>query len=836
MSSVIWNTLFGARDDPEDLKGPSKLSEEACGDLVQSLVRLGYLSSIAPSLDGNSFFTHEQLSKDISTLLEMRNGRVSLLDMPKALNANSTSIQYCVHDIIRSKPGTLLQVQDELLKIEYLDNMTTQMNKELSEQGFLVTADLCRKYKFGIDFMRQFLKDRVGNAISGQWDILDRGLIVSPQFLERQKEILIKALDDLEEPTSLQILRSRRIVQDQLFFGLCDILSKDNTVELTGYFRGANDQGFYVPHPYEKQQTEWIKTFFKDNGFIELDLIRKRGISDPKAYLQSNYPTAFMLDIYAVNESIWSIVDATIEDTIANLSWIDVKPLLPPPFTKDDISNLLRQLPCLVEPSSKIPIAPDQDHSLTGLGGGSPQEAFIIQDGIVVTSGQLQKCLLKMGPLLDQSLKALVSWRLTFGDSEPLDVDEDFNEDDDDFNAIGEHGVNLKGLMESILGNSQQKTGRSKSAASKNDIKKKKKGGKKQIQEFLTMLDLKGEIRRLEPEFDSALVNATAGALYKGLIHNLKDRNRSVILNQMQDEMEEEAEEIENKVCGDDSNQIRGVDRLPSAIISLAKRINAAVKNSLSKHILQSLCVEASDLIILHLAVLEKDDPVAEMPSESIDVRERVKEAYLEFCIQSSKEQGAFAISSDDAITLLAFAPQGVVDSIKKLRKLTAGSCKQKSLIEYIDILSALSDDSKIQLNSVKLLDNDENKILSDHLVELRHILTGIQPQTDPALMLHIVALIAFQKWTGSMLHASGKFVPRILRQLRLTVDQRPELKEMAGSQLDSLQNMMDLVLSNVKQQQQQSEGDEQDRDRKSQQSREQTWQEVYNTGVSLST
>lgn len=49
---------------------------------------------------------------------------------------------------------------------------------------------------------------------------------------------------------------------------------------------------------------------------------------DPKAYIQTNHPSALLLDTHAVKESIWSIIDASVEDSISNLSWIDIKVLL----------------------------------------------------------------------------------------------------------------------------------------------------------------------------------------------------------------------------------------------------------------------------------------------------------------------------------------------------------------------------------------------------------------------------------------------------------------------------------------------------------------------------
>jgi len=73
-SRSLWESFFGVRDSPEDIDGPASLSEDVCGDLVHSLVRLGYLANISHSLDGKSFITQEHLSQDILLQLGKRNG------------------------------------------------------------------------------------------------------------------------------------------------------------------------------------------------------------------------------------------------------------------------------------------------------------------------------------------------------------------------------------------------------------------------------------------------------------------------------------------------------------------------------------------------------------------------------------------------------------------------------------------------------------------------------------------------------------------------------------------------------------------------------------------
>ncbi|KAF9544107.1 hypothetical protein EC957_012402 [Mortierella hygrophila] len=856
MTTTIWTTLFGQPDNPDDLKGQATLSEDACGDLIHSLTRLGYLSNIATSLDGKSFITHDQLDTDILSLLDRRSGRVSVLDLPRALNANSSDIQDRIQALIRARPGRIFHIQDELVKLEYLQEMTSQLNEELAQRGFLTALEVSRKYKFGIDFVRQFLKDRVGSTIPGQCDSVDRGLVVAPWFHEQEKAALLKALHQLKEPTSLASLRAKNVVQEQLMYGLCDTLAKETG--LPGTFKGVGDQGTFVPQPYEQQQSDWIETFFKNNGFIELDAVKKHGVADPKAYMQANHPTAFLLETHAVKESIWSIIDASVEDTIANLSWIDVKPLVPSPLTKEDISRLLQQLPSLAEPTSRIPVAPEQDPSLTGLNGGSPQEALVIQDSVVVTSGQFQKCLLRMGPLLDRKAKALLSWRLSFGNTN----------NDDDLSGSGGQGEDAEGVfsndaasLRSLLdqasaitggGQGSRKSQKGKQTQQQQQQQGVKSDGKKQLRDFLTIQDIKDEIREMEPDFDSAVVNATAGILYKDLLQNLKDRNRSMVLRaQDQEDQEQGGEESQGAVSEEQAQEAQKAVWSNAAMLeiqSLSKRIqlsskaievfeDGTVRNSLSKYLLQSLCVELLDLTTLYLTTIIKDSTATSptTPSKNAEeTRDRLQKAYSEHHSQTgafSAGKGPFLLPSEDATMLLAeLIPKDQVDPLKKMRKLTAGNGKEKNLTEYLNVWSGLVKSLNSRLEKVDTSDTDDGAKLSEHLEELHRVLISIEPQTDSgALMLHIVTLIAFQNWTGRMLHASGKYVPRILRQLRSTMEQQQNQEHPGayGSQLELLEKMMSHVMSNIKQAQEVS-GAESEQDAK------QLWQSVHDLGIDL--
>ncbi|KAF9334759.1 E3 UFM1-protein ligase 1 [Podila minutissima] len=809
MTSSIWTSIFGTGISQEDLKGPASLSEDACNDLVHSLVRLGYLSDIATSLDGKTFITQEQLTQDITSVLNKRNGRVSLLDLPRALNVNSDDIQARIMDLMKANPGRYVQAQDELFKMEYLDDMISQLNDELTKRGFWTVADQCRKHKLSLEFMKQFLRDKVGTVINGHWDTADRGAVYASWFMETERNALSAMLQELKEPTPLHVLQARHVVQDQFFYALCDALSKDQ--DLPGVFKGVNDQGLFVPRPYKEQQAEMIESFFRNNGFIEYGIIKRHGVTDPKAYIQTNHPSALLLDTHAVKESIWSIVDASVEDCVSNLSWIDIKPLVPTPLTKEDISSLLRQLPSLKEPS-RIAISPEQDHSLTGLGGGVPQEITIVQDSIVVTSGQLQRCLLEMGPLLDRKAKSLVSWRLSFGGDARIEGIEDL----EDMNVLG-----LLGGKEAspALARVNSKLG---AAVSKQQ--------KKRFQDFLTIQDVKEEVRNLEPDFEPALVNAVAGTLYKDLLLNLRDRNRSVVLNQVEDE--DEASGAETDVDNKEPAQEDKIGLIQLAAKDLSDRIRLAskgidlfddvtVRNSLSKYLLQTWCTEMLDMLVLSCSLVENTNASPSSDS-STQVRDRVRKSFYsrgQGSTASEAKQGPFVVTAEDQQQLLTFVAADVATGLQKLRKIVGGSCKHKSLVEFQTISQPFVEN----LPETAAAPRDESQLLTDHLAELSQNLSGIKPQAGDALMLHIVTLIVFQSWTGNMLHASGKFVPRILRQLRAIAEKFASSgADTRLEQLELLDKMLAAVLAAAKQESDSLEG---------------TFpcQDVYNLGIELS-
>ncbi|KAG0230573.1 E3 UFM1-protein ligase 1 [Actinomortierella wolfii] len=823
---------FGGNGYEKHQEYPERITEAACDDLVQSLVRLGFIPKVIPSLDGKEYWTSEKLGQTIVSRLTKLGGRVSLLDLPRTLNIESSSVQEVIQDLLRSQPGKFIQVQDDLLEIEYLAKMTAEMNLELEQRGFLTTVEQSKNYSLGLDFMRQFLRDRVGNQIHGVWDTVDQGFVYTEWYKTQQRKALLKLLGDVKEPTTLATLRAKRVVHDQFFFGLCDALAKEAGDIFPGTIKGLHDQGTFVPRQFVRHQASSIESFFGQNGFIAYENVVKHGINDPKSYIRKLRQNALLLETHAVHESVWSIVDASVEHAITSVSWVDIKPLLPSPFTKGDLASLLAQLPSLTNPHSHFSSAEHQNSDVvTGFEGvGSPYDTFILHDRIVLTSGQIQKCLLKMDSLLENRLKTLKSWRLSFGsmglilDNHVEDAVELGGDGRETETSTDERRkqilqvISQKGRKDRIKVVSPSSS-KAKGKGSGSDLRNSRDGPsnqKKRLEEFLTLADIVAELETQEPDFEPMLTEAIARALHRPLLSQLKERNRQLII----DQVEEQADDglSEKNVGGvtivkQASQLLDYINQTQDKIFAYADGVklfeDSSVMNSLSKYLLQSICSELLPLYILFASF-------SSLSSDQIpdSLHGRLLQQYWKSVTQATKSNGEqaaeqqqpFTIEGNDLVALKDGLQPSQAEVVKKWRKSISGSCKWKSLDELCKTLQSrpTTEFEKEQMeHDAAILSSADRKqeTLKRHLKNLRITLVDVDMTISKALLVHIVTLIVFQAWTGDMLHASGKYVPKILKQLHNAVASTTEenVRDERRQHLAKLEQLMQVVIEEAK-------------------------------------
>ena len=81
-----------------------------------------------------------------------------------------------------------------------------------------------------------------------------------------------------------------------------------------GIISGSSRSAYYIPSIYSKAQVNYIEGFMKGNGYIDLEVAARLGITDPKSFVQKRFPNEELtfLKTCCLGESLFKQVDAHI--------------------------------------------------------------------------------------------------------------------------------------------------------------------------------------------------------------------------------------------------------------------------------------------------------------------------------------------------------------------------------------------------------------------------------------------------------------------------------------------------------------------------------------------
>ena len=87
-----------------------------------------------------------------------------------------------------------------------------------------------------------------------------------------------------------------------------------------------------------------MRTFYKQNGYIEFSTAEKMLISNPKGFLTKELgASGFALRSSFASHSLVEQVDAEVEEAVSSCSILDVAPLLPPYMDEHDHAAMLQK-------------------------------------------------------------------------------------------------------------------------------------------------------------------------------------------------------------------------------------------------------------------------------------------------------------------------------------------------------------------------------------------------------------------------------------------------------------------------------------------------------------
>ncbi|NXA35557.1 UFL1 ligase, partial [Eudromia elegans] len=684
-----------------------RLSERNCIEIVTKLIAEKQLE-VVHTLDGKEYVTPAQISKEIRDELHVCGGKCG---------------------------SSTFRIQFQRLRNEsYLDQLAEEINDKLQETGQVTISELCKAYDLPGDFLLQALSKRLGKIIRGQLDQDNRGVIYTDAFVSRHRARIRGLFSAITRPTPVSNLISRYGFQEHLLYSVLEELVHTGRLKGT-VVGGRQDKAVFVPDIYARTQSNWVDSFFKQNGYLEFDALYRLGIPDPSGYIKKRYKSTQLLFLRAacIGQEIVDQVEASVEEAISSGSWIDIATLLPSSLSVEDAGILLQQV-----------MRSFNKHS----------SGLVFSDTIVVSEKFLSSCIDLFSDLMQQKAEKEMK-------NNPV-------------NLITEEDLKQASILENAYANKKDKKDERRKKATEGSgsvrgggggnareikIKKTKKKGRKDadIDEesqttstslnkqlefpFLSQEEIQDVLKTHIADCPEELIMELAGHLIRPLTKSYQEVVRSVFTSSASSSSGASRRQTMKDLQEEFSNLYNNIRLFEKG----TKHFTDETQTNLVKHLLKTVCTDITNLIFNFLA------------SDSMMTTEN-----------------SSAITSEVRTKILGKLPEDTRGPLTKLHT----SLNGKSLEDFLSYLDSAADVCDIMVK--KGDKKKERQVLFQH----RQALTEqLKVTEDPALVLHLTSVLLFQFSTHCMLHAPGRSVPQIINFLssKIPEDQHSLLVKYQG-------------------------------------------------------
>uniref|UniRef100_A0A336LPR7 E3 UFM1-protein ligase 1 homolog n=1 Tax=Culicoides sonorensis TaxID=179676 RepID=A0A336LPR7_CULSO len=321
--------------DLGQLAAKAKLSERNCVEVVTLLIEKGLIDVIFTN-DGKEYLTNDQLEKEINDELYVSGGRINLVDLSRNLNVDLQRVTTAAERVVEEN-ASIRMILGQLIDESYIQRIATEINEKLAQMGELNVADITVSYDLPSDFlMREVLEKYLGTLIFGKQDISNPRIFFTQSYVQRCKAKIRGALSGITVPTPVSAILSQAGLKERIFFTLI------REVHVQGSLTSRSVDAQYIPHIYTKMQSDWVKSFYKQNGYLELSL-SGLGVSDPKTFIQSQLTGEKykQLNSVIVDQRTIDQVSSSLEECISTSSYLDISTIVPQTFTEKDFDQLI---------------------------------------------------------------------------------------------------------------------------------------------------------------------------------------------------------------------------------------------------------------------------------------------------------------------------------------------------------------------------------------------------------------------------------------------------------------------------------------------------------------
>lgn len=300
------------------------------------LIKQGLVNVIFTN-DGKEYITPDYLRKEVEDELYVHGGRANLVELAQILNVDLSHING-IADRLAKERHDMHFVLGQLIEENYLQKIAAEINEKLQQEGEVSVSDLTVQFDLPSEFLlTQVMEKYLGKLIRGRQDATDSRIFFTQNYISRCKSKIRGALIGLTRPTSVQHILQQIGVQERIFHSLV------HEVNATGVVTSKQLGAQYIPHVYTKNQTDWVDSFYRQNGYLEYDGVNRLGVSDAKSFIKrhlANEKLTF-LSKCCVGPRLIDQIESSLDESIASGSYLDASTILPSIMAEEDIEQLL---------------------------------------------------------------------------------------------------------------------------------------------------------------------------------------------------------------------------------------------------------------------------------------------------------------------------------------------------------------------------------------------------------------------------------------------------------------------------------------------------------------
>ncbi|EDW67195.2 LOW QUALITY PROTEIN: uncharacterized protein Dvir_GJ24026 [Drosophila virilis] len=701
-----------------------KLSERNCIEIVTLLLEKQLLDVVFTN-DGKEYITPDHLEREIQDELYANGGRANLVEVSKTLNVDLSRIVTLAERIAAENPHIHLLL-GQLIDEDYITHIAQEINEKLAQHGEISISDLTSQFDLPSDFLQQNVVEKhLGKIIKGRQDASNPRVFFTQAYIQRCKAKIRGALAAITKPTNVAVILQQINVQEKIFHSLLDEISPAGQVTS----KQANAQ--YVPHIYAKTQADWVNSFYKQNSFLEYEAINKLGISDAKTYIRNQFPNEQFLFLKRVAlgaRLIELTVVSALNECSATKHYLDLSTILPSNLSEEDIAEAFDAV-----------IA--QKHC-------NPSH-FVYLESIVFSQAYLTEL---VQPCHDMAL-ALAKSAIDNGVYQQYIVEK----------TLAQKGNNLSTSHDADDDSKTDKRDERRRKAASG-----KAGGGAQGRETKTKSTKKHQRGRAaahnhDSEDEEDTVQQSAGNTRKS-VKALELVKSSDIINLIKITLEEEGlEHLAKPIAALYLNQLNQV------ALSKAQELYEATPQT-NRRQTHAAIQERVNMLLVDIRLYEKGLKLFHADTQTQLVKYLLKSLGNEICNELTLYVAAECSLSVKSTNL------NVDQRIKLIQELDAQY--RNALLEQNKALNRSIEDFELATESVlkacsmiiKKADKKKDRALI--IGHKEKLLQQLLECHEPALLLHLAALILFTTITGCILHASGKFVSAILQHIRASLNE----------------------------------------------------------------